>query len=412
MVSELDPSSMASNTSSTTRELTPLKDPRSPFFLHHGESPSAILVVQPLTEDNYPNWARAMRMALDAKSKLGFVDGSITASMAITPLEKKAWSKCNSMISSWILNSVSPQITASVIYRDTAFDVWNALKNRFLQANGPRISQLQKQISTVMQGDSTVTSFFTDLQASWDQLLNLRPLPSCSCGKCTCGVNEKIFRIHHQDSIMQFLNGLNDCYSQVKTQILMMEPVPSVDKTFSLVIQEERQKSSNFHATPSVESTALAVKNQAFNQGLFHPGNNGKNFKGNGGKGRPMCSYCGKVGHIKEKCFKLVGFPPGYKQKGKLPMANQVMIDFDQSQNAAVHQTPNFSFTPEQYQQLISLLNAHSSNSGSSNEAIHMANSALLGISDTFLQNPMCLSMQHSIFVVNPSHKPTFSQDT
>ena len=106
-----------------------------------------------------------------------------------------------------------------------------------------------------------MTSFFTDLQSSWDQLLNLRPLPSCSCGKCTCGVNEKIVHIHHQDSIMQFLNGLNDCYSQVKTQILMMEPVPFVDKTFSLVIQEERQRSSNIHATPSVESTAPAVKN-------------------------------------------------------------------------------------------------------------------------------------------------------
>ena len=29
-------------------------------------------------------------MALDAKSKIGFVDGSITSSMAITPLEKIA----------------------------------------------------------------------------------------------------------------------------------------------------------------------------------------------------------------------------------------------------------------------------------------------------------------------------------
>ena len=171
MVSELDHLSMASNTetnstSSSTRELSPLEEPRSPFFLHHGESPGAILVVQPLTEDNYPNWAREMRMALDAKSKLGFVDGSITTSMAVTSIKKKAWSKCNSMISLWILNSVSPHIIASVIYRDTTFEVWNALKNWFLQANGPRISQLQKQISTVMQGDSTVTSFFTDLQAS------------------------------------------------------------------------------------------------------------------------------------------------------------------------------------------------------------------------------------------------------
>ena len=100
MVSDLDPLSMASNTetnstSSSTRELSPLEDPRSPFFLHHVESLGAILVVQPLTEDNYPNWARAMRMALDANSKLGFVNGSITASMVVTTLEKKAWSKCN-----------------------------------------------------------------------------------------------------------------------------------------------------------------------------------------------------------------------------------------------------------------------------------------------------------------------------
>ena len=304
---------MASNTqtgSSSQRELTPMEDPRSPFFLHHGETPGAILVTQPLTENNYPMWSRAMIMALDAKSKLGFVDGTINASMAITPLEKKAWSKCNSMISSWILNSVSPHLTASVIYRDTAFEVWNTLKKRFSQANGPRISQLQKQISTMMQGAATVTGFFTDLQAAWDQLLNFRPSPCCSCGKCTCGVNDKITTFQHQDSLMQFLNGLNDSYSQVKTQILMMEPSPSIDKAFSLVIQEERQRYSGFNVPPTVESTALAVRNQSFNQGNSYPGNN---KKGINAKGRPMCSHCGKLGHVMEKCYKLVGFPPSYK---------------------------------------------------------------------------------------------------
>ena len=145
-----------------------MEDLKSPFFLHHGESLGAILVTQLLTKDNYPNWARAMCMALDAKSKLGFVDGSITASTTITSLEKIAWSKNNSMISSWILNSISLHIIASVIYRNTAMEVWNSLRNRFLQANGPRISQLQKLISTIMQGDAIMTTFFTDLQASWD----------------------------------------------------------------------------------------------------------------------------------------------------------------------------------------------------------------------------------------------------
>ena len=144
MANQDQTSRTSSSPSVAHRELSPMEDPRSPFFLHHGESPGAILVTQPLTEHNYPNWATAMLMALDAKSKLGFVDGSITASMAITPLEKIAWSKNNSMISSWILNSVSPHIFGSVIYRNTAMEVWNSLRNRFLQANGPRISQLQK----------------------------------------------------------------------------------------------------------------------------------------------------------------------------------------------------------------------------------------------------------------------------
>ena len=340
-------SNIETNSTSSPQEISPLEDPQSPFFLHHGQSLGAILVAQPLTEDNYPTWSRAMRMALDAKSKLGFVDGSITTSMAVTPLEKEAWSKCNSMISSWILNSVSPHITINVVYNDTTFEVWNALKNRFSQANGPRISRLQKQISTVMQGDFTVTGFFTDLQASWGQFLNLRPLPSCSCGKCTCCVNEKIAHLHHQDSIMKFLNGLNGCYSQVKTQILMMEPLPSIDKTFSLVIPEERQRSSSFNANPSIESTTITVKNQVFNQVSTSSGNNGKNFKGNFGKVRLVCYYCGKVRHIKEKCYKLVGFSPGCKQKGKVAMANQVMVDDDQAHNEVVHQNNSFSFTSE-----------------------------------------------------------------
>ena len=67
-------------------------------------------------------------------------------------------------------------------------------------------------------------------------------------------MNDKIIAFQHQDSLMQFLNGLNDSYSQVRTQILMMEPSPSIDKAFSLVIQEERQRYSGFTIASLVES--------------------------------------------------------------------------------------------------------------------------------------------------------------
>ena len=44
-------------------------DPSHPLFLHHGESPCAILISQPLVGENYPIWARSMKIALTAKNK-------------------------------------------------------------------------------------------------------------------------------------------------------------------------------------------------------------------------------------------------------------------------------------------------------------------------------------------------------
>ena len=106
---------------------SPMEDPLSPYFLHHGENPGATLVSQPLVGPYYPTRARSMKIALNAKNKLGFVDGTIRASMANSPALKQARFRCNNMVSSWIMKCVSPQITASVIYRSSAFEVRNVL---------------------------------------------------------------------------------------------------------------------------------------------------------------------------------------------------------------------------------------------------------------------------------------------
>ena len=46
-------------------------------------------------------------------------------------------------------------------------------------------------------------------------------------------------------------------------------------------------------------------------------------------KERPICTYCGLIGHIAEKCYKLHGYPPRYKPKSENNvMANQVSGNF------------------------------------------------------------------------------------
>jgi len=57
------------------------------------------------------------------------------------------------------------------------------------------------------------------------------------------------------------------------------------------------------------------------------------------------------------------------------------------------------------------MLNSHASSSGS-NDAMHSVNSALLGNSCDLFQDSVCLSMQHSIFAVNPTNKIAYGNET
>lgn len=40
---------------------------------------------------------------------------------------------------------------------------------------------------------------------------------------------------------MQFLRGLNDQYNNVRSNILMMDPLPTIAKEFSYAVQQQRQ---------------------------------------------------------------------------------------------------------------------------------------------------------------------------
>jgi hypothetical protein len=118
------------------------------LILQHGNSPSSILVSQPLTDENYNSWSRSMLMALSTKSKICLIDGSMSKPYDSSS-NFKAWTRCNDMVLSWIINSVSKEIATNIIYIDNAEAMWRDLKERFSQGNGPHIFQLQKSIAAI-----------------------------------------------------------------------------------------------------------------------------------------------------------------------------------------------------------------------------------------------------------------------
>ena len=132
-----------------------------------------------------------------------------------------------------------------------------------------------------------MTEYFTNLSIPWDEIQNYEPLPTCSCEKCVCHVNEKISNIHHREVVMQLLMGLNDSFSHIQGQILLMDPIPFVERVYSLLIQDEKQRSvgQGSNIGPFVESTALAAKAMNLDS---------KTFKR--GKEKPTCSHYGLRG--------------------------------------------------------------------------------------------------------------------
>ena len=65
---------------------------------------------------------------------------------------------------------------------------------------------------------------------------------------------------------------------------------------------------------PFVESAVLATRSENTSGYCSNSSNHGSNYKG---KDRPICSHCGLKGHTVDKCYRVHGFPPGYRNRGK-----------------------------------------------------------------------------------------------
>ncbi|KAL6328799.1 hypothetical protein AAG906_003816 [Vitis piasezkii] len=121
-----------------------------------------------------------MVMALTTKNKISFIDGSIPCPES-DDLLFGMWIHCNNMVISWILNSVHKDIANSLLYFDTAVGIWNDLRDKFHQSNGPRIFHIKKHLIALSQGSLDVSTYYTRLKILWDELKGFQPLPECAC---------------------------------------------------------------------------------------------------------------------------------------------------------------------------------------------------------------------------------------
>ena len=136
--------------------------------------------------------------------------------------------------------------------------------------------------------------YYSKLMEMWSELESYVNIPHCTCGKCECGVGEKIVKIIDEEKTYQFLISLNDeSFSSLRSQVLAREPLSSLDPIFNIIQQEENHKRIMMERDHRAENTvAFAAKEQST---MVE---------------RPTCKQCGKYGHDETKCYETIGYPP------------------------------------------------------------------------------------------------------
>ncbi|XP_071713580.1 uncharacterized protein [Rutidosis leptorrhynchoides] len=240
------------------------------------------------------------------------------------------------MVISWILNTISDQISNSLSFVNTAKELWSELQEHYSQLDGHRIYQLTNDIAQLKQSNCTVEIYYHKLKGYWDEVDALEAPHICTC-VCTCENGKNNTERDQRKRLMQFLMGLDECYANIRGQILLMNPLPTVAKAYGMVRQEEKQR-ENF--TPKTNTGSIALSTYTNN---YKNNNTGSRWNNNT-KYTPSTSTkytlftlerkssykkgvyfdnCGLKGHLKVECYKIVSYPVGQPLHGKYPLNNK-----------------------------------------------------------------------------------------
>ncbi|KAJ0490449.1 putative RNA-directed DNA polymerase [Helianthus annuus] len=308
---------MAGDEGKTEKKNEGVSDHDSPYYLHPSEYPRQMHVNDVLTDGNYTDWSQEIQNFLFAKNKIGFVDGTIKKPEQGSS-SHMAWMRCDAMIKGWLNTAMEKEIRTSVKYATTAREIWVDLRERFGKESAPRAYELKQSLTVTRQEGTSVSTYYTKLRTIWDEIQSVLPVPRCNCDGCTCGIGKKLTELRDKERLYEFLLGLDPEFRTIRTQILAMQPIPSLGAAYHLVADDEQQRAVSGTKRPTSDAAAFQAhvpirrdKNQSQNRVKQ------KDAKRSGTDEIEHCTFCGKDGHNKDGCFKRIGYPEWWPGKGK-----------------------------------------------------------------------------------------------
>ncbi|XP_071687249.1 uncharacterized protein [Rutidosis leptorrhynchoides] len=317
------------------------------LYLHPSEGPGSLAVQEKLTgAQNYRSWRRSIEIALSTKRKSGFITGTVTRPVD-DEVRAEQWDTCNDMVISWLMSSVSDPIAKSIMFIGTSVEIWRQLEKHFALSNGSRKYKLHRETYSMEQQGIVINEYYTKMKCIWEELDSMNQLPRVT--NLTPEIRAFLAAYNQQKEeqhLFQFLNGLDEQFSSLRSQLLLMTPLPSVESACSMLQQEESQR----EMFSSFETTALYSKNSQPAK-TVQPVQSGQPDK---------CATCGHKWHSPDKCWERIGYPVWhykYKQQERAKQASFGKVKPGQGKRTAANvQGGNIVFTTEQFEQLLKCL--------------------------------------------------------
>ena len=181
-----------------------------------------------LNGKNYLKWSQFVQTYLKGKGKLSHLLG--TGPERDDP-RFSAWDEADSMILSWLWNSMTPEVSDTYMFLPTAKEVWDAVRQTYSKAqDAALVYEIKVRVSAMKQGTKSMTEYANSLQSLWQELDHYQ------CIKTKCSEDAAILKSFiEKDRVYDFLAGLNVEFDQVRVQILGKDEIPTLNETISLI---------------------------------------------------------------------------------------------------------------------------------------------------------------------------------
>ncbi|GJU22208.1 putative RNA-directed DNA polymerase, partial [Tanacetum coccineum] len=259
----------------------------NPLHLHQNDSSCPSICSLKLTGvENYRVWDTAIKLALQVKHKMGFINGTCV---------RETYAASAPLLEQWD----------------------RELQETYDRVDGSIVFNLMQKINSFKKGGLPVSEYYHKLNSLWREFDILIKLPDC-----TCAARNELSDHAKLLKLTQFLIGKN------------------LTEGFLPVLLNLRNLRGNYDSL--------------------------------------LCKNYGLKGHTVDKCFELIGYPPGFKRNPNLKPVNSFNntksnnVEFKKGNvgsNESKTSAGTVSFTNDQVMKLMSLLNERSSSTAQVNMA-------------------------------------------